>query len=102
MCTTRLYYLFYISITFRLYYYSLLHPLLLHFLLQETVRQHGSWKEGAYNCPAPHRVLHLLYPMVRLPLQQCQKARPGAVEHTIHVLLHVKYYSTLAGFRGTH
>jgi hypothetical protein len=43
-----------------------------------------------------------MYPMVRLPLQQRLKARPGAVEHTIHVLLYVKYFSTLAGFQGMH
>jgi hypothetical protein len=44
----------------------------------------------------------LVVPVVRLPLQQHRKARPGAVEHTVHVLPHVKYYSTLAEYRGPH
>jgi hypothetical protein len=57
---------------------------------------------GGLKSPTPHQVLHLLFLMARLPLQQRQKARPGAVEHTVHVLLHVKYYNTLAGCQGPH
>jgi hypothetical protein len=40
--------------------------------------------------------------MVQLPLQQRMVARPGAADHTVHALLHVRYYITLAGFRGMH
>jgi DNA-directed RNA polymerase subunit N (RpoN/RPB10) len=49
----------------------------------------------------PHQVLHLLFLRVQLPLQQRSWARPGAVDHTVHVLPHVEYYNILAGYRGS-